>query len=117
MSGPPVLFVILRSRATKDLNVTEKKGYVYILTNLSVKILYIGVTSDLSKRIYEHKNKLVEGFSQKYNLTKLVYYEISSEMYAAIAREKQIKGWIRAKKIELIQSMNPAWADLYYKIL
>jgi putative endonuclease len=96
--------------------VSEKNGYVYILTNHADKVLYIGVTSNLTKRIYEHKNKLVKGFSQKYNLTKLVYYEIFSDMYSAITREKQIKG-IRSKKIALVQNTNPAWADLYYKIL
>jgi len=97
--------------------VTEKNGYVYILTNSADKVLYIGVTSNLVQRIHEHKKKLVEGFSQKYGLTKLVYYEVVNDMYSAITREKQIKGWLRSKKIELIKSMNPAWADLYYKIL
>lgn len=95
---------------------TEKKGYVYILTNSADKVLYIGVTSNLIKRIYEHKNKFVEGFSRKYNLTKLVYYEISDDIYSAITREKQLKGLLRSKKNDLIQSMNPNWADLYYKI-
>jgi putative endonuclease len=97
--------------------VTEKKGYVYILTNAADTVLYVGVTSDLIKRIYEHKNKLVEGFSQKYNLNKIVYYEICGDMYTAISREKQIKGWLRSKKIELIKTMNPVWKDLYYKLL
>ena len=96
---------------------SEKNGYVYILTNSADKVLYIGVTSNLVKRIYEHKSKLVEGFSQKYDLTKLVYYEISNDMYSAITREKQIKGWLRSKKIDLIQSMNPRWIDLSHKIL
>ena len=94
----------------------EKSGYVYILTNSADKVLYVGVTSNLVKRIYEHKSKFVEGFSQKYNLTKLVYYEVVNDMYSAITREKQIKGWVRSKKNELIQSMNPRWADLFYKI-
>jgi putative endonuclease len=101
----------------KDHNVTEKIGYVYILTNSADKVLYVGVTSNLIKRIYEHKNKLVDGFSQKYNLTKLVYYEVLSNMYSAITREKQLKGLLRSKKIVLIQSKNPYWADLYYKLL
>jgi putative endonuclease len=92
--------------------VSDKTGYIYILTNSSDKVLYIGVTSNLIKRIYEHKNKLVEGFSQKYNLTKLVYYETVNDMYSAITREKQIKGWLRSKKIDLIQRMNPNWTDL-----
>jgi putative endonuclease len=92
--------------------VSDKTGYIYILTNSSDEVLYIGVTSNLIKRIYEHKNKLVEGFSQKYNLTKLVYYETVNDMYSAITREKQIKGWLRSKKIDLIQRMNPNWTDL-----
>ena len=88
-----------------------KQYYVYILTNNS-KTLYTGVTNNLIRRIYEHKNKFVEGFSKKYNLTKLVYYEISEDVRSAIAREKQIKGWLRSKKIKLIESMNPEWKDL-----
>ena len=95
---------------------SEKNGYIYILTNSSDKVLYIGVTSNLVKRIYEHKNKFVAGFSQKYNLTKLVYYEAVNDMYSAISREKQIKGWLRSKKIELIKNMNPGWTDLSHKI-
>jgi len=97
--------------------VSEKNGYVYILTNSADKVLYVGVTSDLIKRIYEHKYKFVEGYTQKYNLTKLVYYEIFGDIYTAITREKQIKGWLRSKKVELIQKMNPGWIDLYHKIL
>ncbi len=95
---------------------SEKNGYVYILTNSADKILYIGVTSNLVKRLYEHRNKFVEGFSQKYKLTKLVYFEICGDMYSAITREKQIKGWLRSKKIDLIKGMNPRWVDLSYKI-
>jgi putative endonuclease len=74
--------------------------------------LYTGVTSDLPKRIYEHKNNLVEGFSKKYSTHALVYYEVTDEMLAAIEREKQIKGGSRAKKVALIESMNPTWRDL-----
>ena len=94
----------------------DKNGYVYILTNVSNKVLYIGVTSNLIKRIYEHKQKLVEGFSQKYNLKKLVYYEDAGDMYSAITREKQLKGWLRSKKIQLIEQKNPQWVDLYSSI-
>jgi putative endonuclease len=97
--------------------VTEKIGYVYILTNTADKVLYIGVTSNLIKRIYEHKSKLVEGFSQKYNLTKLVYYEVLGDMYSAITREKKLKGLLRSKKIDLIRKFKPGWADLYFKLL
>jgi putative endonuclease len=85
--------------------------YVYILTNWSNKVLYTGVTNNLERRIYEHKNKLVSGFTEKYNVTKLVYFDSSSDVKAAIAREKQIKGWTRQKKIDLIESMNPEWKD------
>ena len=85
--------------------------YVYILTNRS-KTLYTGVTNDLIRRVYEHKQKLIPGFTQKYNIDKLAYYEETVYVTAAITREKQIKGWLRAKKIALIESMNPEWHDL-----
>jgi putative endonuclease len=85
--------------------------YVYIVTNRS-HTLYTGVTNDLPRRVHEHKQKLVEGFTQKYNISQLVYYETTSEVRSAIAREKQIKGWLRSKKIALIESMNPKWEDL-----
>ncbi len=85
--------------------------YVYILTNKS-KTLYIGVTNNLERRIYKHKQKLILGFTQKYNLNKLIYYEETSDINSAISREKQIKGWLRVKKIALIESVNPEWHDL-----
>jgi len=85
--------------------------YVYIMSNRS-KTLYTGVTNDLERRVYEHKHKLVDGFTRKYNITQLVYYEGTDEAWAALEREKQIKGWLRSKKITLIQSMNPGWRDL-----
>ncbi len=81
------------------------------MTNKS-KTLYTGVTSNLQRRVYEHKNKLVEGFTRKYNITKLIYFETTNNVESAIAREKQIKGWLRSKKIALIESMNPEWKDL-----
>ena len=81
------------------------------MTNQS-KTLYTGVTNDLSRRVYEHKLKLVPGFTAKYNITKLVYYETTTDIYSAIAREKQIKGWLRVKKINLIESSNPEWLEL-----
>ena len=84
---------------------------VYIMTNRS-KTLYTGVTSDLIKRIWQHKQKLVEGFTKKYNISTLVYYELTESIVSAIAREKQIKGWVRAKKIALIESQNLGWKDL-----
>ncbi len=95
----------------------EKRGYVYILTNISNRVLYAGVTSDLVKRIYEHRNKLVEGFTKKYNVYKLIHYEIFEDMENAITREKQIKGWKRDKKIALIEKVNPKWNDLYNSIV
>jgi len=81
------------------------------MTNSS-RTLYTGVTDDLVRRIYEHKEKLIKGFTQKYNITRLVYYEITSDVRAAIQREKQIKGWLRKKKTALIESVNPEWKDL-----
>lgn len=88
-----------------------KTYYVYIMTNYS-KTLYTGITSDLIKRVYEHKHKLVEGFTKKYNINRLVYFEETSDVNAAIEREKQIKGWLRRKKITLIESVNLSWRDL-----
>ena len=92
--------------------------YVYILTNPSYTVLYTGVTKDLIKRIYEHKNHLdPKGFTAKYNATKLVYYEVTTDIYAAISREKQIKNWSRKKKDFLIDTMNPERKDLYPQVL
>ena len=86
--------------------------FVYILTNKSNKVLYIGVTNDLERRIYEHKNKMVDGFSKRYNLTKLVYFEETSDVKSAIEREKQLKNWHREWKKNLINRFNPDWKDL-----
>ena len=85
--------------------------YVYILTNRS-RTLYVGMTNDLIRRVYEHQHKLVAGFTRKYNLTILVHYEACTNVWDAIAREKEIKGWRRSKKIALIESENPEWRDL-----
>lgn len=90
-----------------------KNYFAYILTNKTNTTLYIGITSDLGRRIFEHKNKLAEGFSKKYNLTKLVYYEILEDPESAIQREKYLKGKKRAFKIALINASNPEWEDLY----
>ena len=95
----------------------EKKGYIYIITNKNNTTLYIGVTSNLIKRIWEHKNKVVEGFSKKYNLYKLVYYEICDDIETAINREKFLKGKTREYKRELITQMNYQWKDLYEDII
>jgi len=81
------------------------------MTNKS-RTLYIGITNDLMRRMHEHKNKLVRGFTSKYNIQYLVYYESTSSIHVALEREKQIKGWLRVKKIALINSMNPEWKDL-----
>ena len=89
-----------------------KTYYVYIVASCKKGTLYIGVTNNLVRRMYEHKNKLSRGFTKKYHVTKLVYFESSKYIINAIQREKQIKGWVRKKKIELIESMNPKWEDL-----
>jgi putative endonuclease len=91
--------------------------YVYIMTNAGSNVLYTGVTNNLLKRIFEHKTKPVKGFTRKYNLSKLVYYEQTSNVESAISREKQIKAGSRLKKIELIDSMNPYWIDLYERLV
>lgn len=86
--------------------------YVYILSNWCDSVLYIGVTSNLERRLYEHKNHLVKGFTQKYNVHKLVYFETTGDIHAALEREKQLKGWTRTKKNMLIVKSNPLWKDL-----
>ena len=88
-------------------------GYVYLMTNKLDTVIYTGVTADLLRRVYEHREGLVDGFTKKYNVKKLVYYEIADDIESAIAREKQIKSGSRKNKIALIKSMNPALRDLY----
>jgi len=90
--------------------------FVYILTNKNNTTLYVGVTNDLVRRVYEHKNKLVDGFTKKYNIDKLVYFESTSDVNSAILREKQLKAGSRKKKIELILVNNSDWKDLYHDI-
>ena len=85
--------------------------YVYILTK-GVRTLYIGVTNDLTRRVYEHQHELTDGFTKKYNVTMLVHYEVTTDVASAIAREKQLKGWRRSKTIDLIEAFNPEWVDL-----
>jgi putative endonuclease len=94
----------------------EKQYYVYIMTNKYNTVLYTGITNDLKRRTYEHKNKLVDGFTKKYNITNLVYYEVFYDPENAILREKQIKAGSRQKKFDLINSMNSCWQDLYDEI-
>lgn len=88
---------------------------VYIMTNNS-RTLYIGVTSNLPKRVWQHKNKLIPGFTKKYNMDKLVYYEQTTNIASAIEREKQLKRWRREKKVKLIEKNNPEWVDLGYSL-
>jgi putative endonuclease len=94
----------------------EKQFYVYILTNKPYGVFYVGVTSDLAKRIFEHKNKVMDGFTKQYNLDRLVYYEIAENAEAAITREKKLKRWPREWKINVINQFNPEWNDLYETI-
>jgi putative endonuclease len=94
----------------------DKQYYIYIMTNKNNAVFYTGITNDLRRRVYEHKEKMIEGFTKKYNITKLVYYEIFRDANSAILREKQIKGGSRDKKIELVNSMNAEWRDLYYDL-
>ena len=94
-----------------------KQYYVYLLASRRNGTLYIGVTNDLVKRAWEHKNNIVEGFTQKYNVHKLVYYEIATDIESAITREKQMKKWRRQWKIKLIEKDNPGWEDLYCSLI
>lgn len=96
---------------------TIKQYCVYILASKKEGMLYIGVTSNLLKRIYEHKNDLAEGFTQKYHIHTLVFYEVTEDVSSAITREKQLKKWNRAWKIALIEKQNPEWRDLYVDIV
>ena len=88
------------------------KYYVYLLTNWNNTVMYVGMTNNLIRRIYEHKNKLVKGFTEKYNVNKLVYFEETRDVIAAIAREKEIKKWRREKKNQLVNRINPTWKEL-----
>jgi len=93
-----------------------RRYYTYIMTNQRNTVLYTGVTNDLRKRVHEHKEKLVDGFTKRYNITKLVYYEIFDDVENAIVREKQIKSGSREKKVKLIDAMNKEWRDLYEEL-
>ena len=86
--------------------------YVYILTNINNKTMYIGLTNNLQRRLYEHKSGIIDGFTKRYNVYKLVYFEKYSDINKAILREKQLKGWVRKRKNELVQQVNPEWRDL-----
>ena len=90
----------------------QKSYYVYIVTNKRNGTLYTGITNNLKRRVYEHKNKLVDGFTKKYGLGLLVHYETTNDVRSAISRDKQIKGWLRKRKLALIEETNPYWKDL-----
>ena len=107
---------VLSLRGVAEAISMEKYYYIYIMTNKNNKVLYTGVTSDLKRRVYEHKEKLIEGFTKRYNITKLSYYEIYRDAEKAILREKQIKGGSRAKKEMLVNGFNPEWRDLYTEL-
>ncbi|MBL7174648.1 MAG: GIY-YIG nuclease family protein [Desulfobacteraceae bacterium] len=91
---------------------SKRRYYVYLITNWNNKVMYVGVTNNLERRIYEHKKKLVKGFTKKYNVNKLVYFEETQDVIAAINREKEIKKWRREKKNQLVNRINPTWQDL-----
>ena len=91
--------------------------YVYIVTNKNNSVLYIGVTNSLEGRIHAHRERLIEGFTKRYQAIKLIYFEDYPEARSAIAREKQLKGWRREKKISLIETLNPRWQDLFYTLV
>ena len=94
-----------------------REYFVYIMTNNHNTVLYSGVTNNLARRVYEHKNGLDGTFTSKYNICKLVYYEVTDNVHSALAREKQMKGGSRQRKINLVNSVNPTWKDLYEEIL
>jgi len=113
---PKKLVIASDRRERGNLMKMDKQYCIYIMTNKNNSVLYTGITSDLKKRVYEHKAKLSNGFTKKYNANKLVYYEIFNDAYNAIIREKQLKAGSRQKKLDLINRMNPAWGDLYDKL-
>ncbi|MDP2952665.1 MAG: GIY-YIG nuclease family protein [Chloroflexota bacterium] len=100
----------------REIRGVKSQYYVYILANRTNVALYIGVTSDLNRRIYEHKQKLIRGFAERYGIDKLVYYEVYHDPENAILREKHLKGSSRARKNRLVESLNPRWRDLYDEI-
>src|SRR5699024_9100879 len=114
---PPELEYLPRKPHNTDRRDDMKQPCVYILCNRPNGTLYIGVTSNLPQRVWQHKNDLVEGFTRRYRVHRLVYFEMLDEMYTAITREKQLKNWKRQWKVSLIERRNPDWRDLYQDIL
>ena len=104
--------LVIPSAARNLRLIARNQYYVYLLTNKHQTVLYAGVTNDLGRRMWEHKNRVVPGFTSRYNIDRLMYFEVFRDVTDAIAREKQIKGWTRAKKIALLESANPTWRDL-----
>ena len=98
--------------SAQNIMPAENRYYVYLLTNWNHRVMYVGVTNDLVRRLYEHKNKLVRGFTKKYNVSKLVYFEETKDVHSALAREKEIKKWRREKKDALVVGVNPEWKEL-----
>jgi putative endonuclease len=113
----PIKSLSFRRKPESRKNIVNKQPAVYILANKRNGTLYIGVTSNLVKRVWEHKNDVIEGFTRRYNIHLLVWYELYNDMESAIMREKRIKEWKRKWKLELIESSNPKWKDLYSKII
>ena len=105
-------FKAVISTEGRNLVASGKNYYVYILTNWNNKVMYIGVTNNLERRLYEHKNKLIKGFTQKYNVNKLVYFEETGDVFSALEREKEVKKWRREKKDALVLKVNDEWKDL-----
>ena len=103
---------IVISTAGRNLLAKVHQYFIYLLTNWNNKVMYVGVTNNMERRVYEHKNKLVEGFTKKYNVNKLVYFEDTNDVMAALTREKEIKKWRREKKDALVNTLNPEWRDL-----
>ncbi len=112
--APGRLITVILSRAknlVEGIDDSVSQFYVYIMASYR-GTLYTGVTNDLTRRVFEHRYKLLQGFTKKYNISKLVFYETTADVRSAIEREKQIKGWLRSKKVALIESLNPYWLDL-----
>ncbi len=108
------MITVILSRAknlVEGIDDSVSQFYVYIMASYR-GTLYTGVTNDLTRRVFEHRYKLLQGFTKKYNISKLVFYETTADVRSAIEREKQIKGWLRSKKVALIESLNPYWLDL-----